>query len=370
MKILCVASARPNFMKMAPLVEEASRRPCFEPLLVHTGQHYDERMSGVFFRELGLPEPFVNLGVGSGSDVYQIAETMKRLEPTILQTRPGLVLVVGDVNGALAAALAAAKLRIPIARVEAGLRSFDRTMPEEINRALVDSVSDFLFCTERSAVQNLQREGIPDERIFFVGNVMIDSLLKNLPRTANSKILQTLALQPSNYASVTLHRPANVDDESSLREIIDALDVLQRDLTLVFPVHPRTRKNLEKFKLLNRLRSMKNLRVVEPLGYLDFLALNKDAKFVLTDSGGLQEETTVLKIPCVTLRDNTERPSTIQEGSNILAGRTCESVLNACRLANSRRREDFKIPELWDGNAAVRIIDVLEKRFNPHGDQL
>lgn len=363
MKTICVASARPNFMKLAPIFDAFRPRPEFEPLLVHTGQHYDDAMSGVFFRELGLPKPFRNLGVGSGSSVARVAETMARFERVCLEEKPNLILVVGDVDGTLAAALVAAKLRIPLAHVEAGLRSFDRSMPEEINRVVVDSLADFLFCSEESAVRNLRREGAAPDKIFFVGNVMIDSLYKNLAAAAKSDILSRLDLRPRSYAVVTLHRPSNVDDPDALREILGALVEISRDLPLVFPVHPRTRKNIDALGLRPLLNSAPNIRLLEPLGRFDFLALVKDAGRVFTDSGGIQEETTALRVPCVTIRDNTERPITVEIGSNQLAGRSASGILAANERVARGEFDDRAIPPLWDGRAAERIVDALADRF-------
>ena len=301
-RIINVVGARPNFMKIAPLMAEYERYPEIEPTLVHTGQHYDTTMSQVFFRQLEIPEPDINLGVGSASDAAQTAEIMKRFELLLLTHRPDAVLVVGDVNSTIACALVAVKMGVKVAHVEAGLRSFDRTMPEEINRVLTDAVADYLFVTEPSGVENLKNEGIQDEKVFFVGNVMIDTLLRNLKKAAASTILDGLRLKERGYALITLHRPTNVDGPETLRRLLQVFEAIGCELPVVFPVHPRTRKNISAFNL-SPLDG--KVQLINPLGYLDFLKLMGSAKIVLTDSGGVQEETTILKVPCLTLRANT-----------------------------------------------------------------
>ncbi len=363
-KIICVASARPNFVKIAPIIDAFQRRPTFEPYLVHTGQHYDEKMSDLFFRELEIPKPNVNLGVGGGSHAVQTAQTMTAFEKVCQQEKPDAVLVVGDVNGTVACGLVAVKMGIKLIHVEAGLRSFDRTMPEEINRIVVDSISDFLFCTEKSALENLKREGTPDEKVFLVGNVMIDSLLKNREKAEKLSILEDLGLRAKKYATLTLHRPAAVDNPDVLNRLFDAFEVVQRDMPIVFPVHPRTKNNLDKFGLTPRLEKMENIRILEPQGYLEFLKLNANALLVFTDSGGLQEETTILKTPCVTLRENTERPCTCEVGSNRLVGLDPQAILDAYAQIKSGKGSEPQIPPYWDGKAAERIADVLEKSLN------
>lgn len=355
MKIVAVAGARPNFMKIAPLMHELRRRPTVESVLVHTGQHYDERMSRLFFEELHIPRPDVDLGVGSGSHAVQTAEVMKRFEPILTDRRPDAVLVVGDVNSTLACALTSTKLGVPVAHVEAGLRSFDRSMPEEINRVLTDAVSDWLFVTERSGVENLRREGVPAERIFLVGNVMIDTLLACRRRAEESDVLERLRLGDRSYAVLTLHRPANVDDPAVFARLLGALGRLQRELPVVFPVHPRTRQ------ALNAAGDRPGLLLTEPLGYLDFLKLMAHARLVLTDSGGIQEETTVLGVPCLTLRDNTERPVTIEQGTNTLVGVDPDRIAAAALAALARPPAPTRVPDLWDGRAAVRIADILTR---------
>ena len=356
MKILAVVGARPNFMKIAPIMWEIQRRPGVSAYLVHTGQHYDQKMSELFFDELRIPRPDVDLGVGSGSHAVQTAEVMKRIEPVIAEQKPGALMVVGDVNSTIACALTAVKMGVPVAHVEAGLRSFDRGMPEEINRVLTDAISRWLFVSERSGVENLRREGVSEERVFFVGNVMIDTLLAQRPRIEQAKVLEEMGLDRRGYAVVTLHRPSNVDDPNVLGGILDALEQIQREMPVVFPVHPRTRKAMNG----RAGGGMPNLRLTEPLGYLDFMKLVANARVVLTDSGGIQEETTVLGVPCLTLRHNTERPATVDSGTNILVGPDPRKIGPAWRQALAMPKAG-RAPELWDGKAAARIIDVLER---------
>lgn len=354
MNLLAVVGARPNFMKIAPLLWEIQRRSGIRATLVHTGQHYDERMSKLFFEQLRIPRPDIDLQVGSGSHAAQTAEVMKRFEPVVLERKPDAVVVVGDVNSTIACALTAVKLGVPVAHVEAGLRSFDRTMPEEINRLLTDAISQWLFVTERSGIENLRREGIPEERIHFVGNVMIDTLLACRERCEESAILAEMGFRKRGYGVLTLHRPANVDDPTVLGRLLSAIERLQRELPIVFPVHPRTRKTLPL-----AVERMPGLRLTEPLGYLDFMCLMSHARLVLTDSGGIQEETTVLGIPCLTLRNNTERPATVEQGTNVLVGLDPERIIavGLQALANGTGRK--RVPDLWDGQAAARIVDVL-----------
>lgn len=363
MKIISVAGARPNFMKIAPLMEAFTNEPAIEPILVHTGQHYDERMSDLFFRQLGIPQPDINLGVGGGSHAVQTAEIMKAFEPVVIEHKPDAVLVVGDVNSTIACGLVAVKLGIKLIHVEAGLRSGDRSMPEEINRVLTDSISDYLFCTEHSGVDNLTREGVPQERVFLVGNVMIDTLLKNRQKADTSGILDDLGLRQGEYAVLTLHRPSNVDDPAVFARLLDALEVVQNDMPVIFPIHPRTRNNLSAGALGARVESMSNLRLIDPAGYLDFLKLTSNAKLVLTDSGGIQEETTILKVPCITMRENTERPITVDVGSNYLVGTDPKNILKAYGEVMSGSGKVARIPPLWDGHAAERIAEILVKQF-------
>lgn len=361
MKIISVCGARPNFMKIAPIVHEFARHGTIRSFLVHTGQHYDVKMSRLFFDELSIPRPDVNLEVGSGSQASQTAEIMKRFEPVCLEQKPDWLIVVGDVNSTIACALVAVKLGIRVAHVEAGLRSFDRTMPEEINRVLTDAISDLLFVTEPSGVENLKREGVSADKIHFVGNVMIDTLIKSRERANQSSILQTLGIRPRHYAVVTLHRPSNVDDKETFFSILAALEKVTLDMPVIFPVHPRTRKNLENLGLSSRITASPQLKLIDPLGYLDFMKLMSDSAIVLTDSGGIQEETTILGVPCLTLRENTERPVTITQGTNKLTGTGTAAILGAYREAMARKTDKNKVPDLWDGRAAERIAQVLLK---------
>ena len=353
-RILCVGGARPNFMKLAPLVAALGRDPGFAPFIVHTGQHYDDQMSGQFFRDLGMPEPKFNLSVGSGSHAQQTAEIMKRFEPVVLEQRPDAVLVVGDVNSTMACALVAKKLRIPVIHVEAGLRSFDRAMPEEINRVVTDAISDLLLVTESSGERNLLAEGIPADRIHLIGNLMIDALKMNLEKAGESTILARLGAAGNSFGLVTLHRPSNVDDPLHLAEMLDALSDIAGELPLYFPVHPRTRAHLHQ----HQIPVHQDIHLTDPLGYHDFLRLMSSASVVLTDSGGIQEETTALGVPCLTLRDNTERPVTVDEGTNILAG-TRKSTILAAWEQMKRSPKSGRIPKYWDGKAAARAVEVL-----------
>ena len=359
MKIICVAGARPNFVKIAPLLKEMKKHSEIQSVLVHTGQHYDVNMSDVFFKDLEIPAPDYNLGVGSGSHSEQTAKIMIEFEKICLKEKPDLVLVVGDVNSTIACALVAKKMQIKVAHVEAGLRSFDMSMPEEINRILTDTISDYLFVSEESGIQNLEKEGINENKIFFVGNVMIDSLLNNYPKIQKSEILRKLKLEEKKYAVLTLHRPNNVDNKEILSKLLDCFDKIPKQVKLVWPVHPRTRNNLEQFGFKSRIDSMKNVLITEPLSYLNFLSLISRAAFVLTDSGGIQEETTFLKIPCITLRENTERPSTITIGSNVLVGNDEKAVLKHINNILEGAKKDSRIPQYWDGHTAERIIRRL-----------
>lgn len=365
LKVINVVGARPNFMKVAPIMEAMKRRITqFTPLLVHTGQHYDNSMSAAFFQDLGLQEPDVHLEVGSASHARQTAAVMERFEPVLLRAQPDWVLVVGDVNSTLACALVCVKIGIKVAHVEAGLRSRDRSMPEEINRLLTDQIADLLFTPSEDAGANLLSEGIPKERIRFVGNIMIDSLRKSLERAESSSIREDLALDKREYAVLTLHRPSNVDDPKTFSRILSALEKIATRLPVIFPIHPRTRKMIGEFGLEARLRAAENLRIIEPLGYLDFLKLYSDACLVLTDSGGIQEETTVLGIPCLTLRETTERPITVTMGTNTIVGSNTEKIIQAAFAAlNSPQNTSLNIPPLWDGQTAERILDaVIEYR--------
>lgn len=368
MKILNIVGARPNFMKIAPLMAEYKKYSTIHPLLIHTGQHYDRAMSRLFFDQLGIPAPDINLEVGSGTHAFQTAEIMKSFEPVCLQQKPDLVVVVGDVNSTIACGLVAVKLGIQLAHVEAGLRSFDRTMPEEINRILTDAISRFLFCTEQSGVDNLIREGIPEDKIHLVGHVMIDTLLSNLEKARQSAILETLKeqgyLNQDVYAVLTLHRPSNVDDPETFQRILAALDVIQQELPILFPIHPRTRKNLNALGLQSQIERMKNLHLLDPIGYLEFLKLTSSARVILTDSGGIQEETTILKVPCITLRESTERPVTVEMGTNQVTGTDTNKIIQAFQNAVHGTLKQSQTPPFWDGRAAERIVKILLDSFS------
>ena len=352
MKVLNVVGARPNFMKIAPIVEQMKEMADLTGILVHTGQHYDEGMSDVFFRDLAIPVPDIHLGVGSGTHAEQTARIMVEFEKVCLSHKPDLVVVVGDVNSTMACAIVAAKLLIPVAHVEAGLRSFDRTMPEEINRLVTDTLADLLFTTSRDADENLKREGVDPSKIHFAGNVMIDTLLKHREKAAALDIEK-----PKRYALVTLHRPSNVDDPIVLGPILEALEEISRTMPVLFPIHPRTQKRVRDFGL-----SMNHgIRTMEPLGYLEFLNLESTASVVLTDSGGLQEETTILGVPCLTLRHNTERPVTISHGTNTVVGPDKAQILHAFRRIVSGDWKPSGPPELWDGRAAGRIVRIIRE---------
>ena len=354
-KILHVVGARPNFMKVAPILAQLTRRPGVTQILVHTGQHYDAKMSDVFFQDLGMPAPDVHLGVGSGSHAQQTAKVMTEIEPVLLREKPDVVVVAGDVNSTIAVALVAAKLGIAIAHVESGLRSRDWSMPEEVNRVLTDRLSDLLFTPSRDGDENLKAEGIDPARVHFVGNVMIDSLRAALPRARESKIHERLELKQQGYALATLHRPANVDEPVALARVLSALSEIARDLPVVFPIHPRTRARMPE------CFDASGFKLIEPLGYLDFLALTAGAKLVMTDSGGIQEETTALGVPCLTMRENTERPITVEVGTNQLVGTDPLKVVPAAREILAGRSKKGGLPELWDGRAAERIADILLK---------
>jgi len=359
-KIVNVVGARPNFMKVAPIHRRMAADPHFQPVLLHTGQHYDAKMSHTFFVELEMPEPDLYLGVGSGTHAEQTAAVMVAVEKIFMQERPDWVLVVGDVNSTLAVSLVAAKLHIPIAHVESGLRSMDRTMPEEINRLLTDRISDLFFITEQSGWDHLIEEGTDPGKMHLVGNVMIDSLVEHLGKSRSSTIQQELGVQAHQYALMTLHRPSNVDNPQVLRRILSAVEILQQETPIVFPIHPRTRKMVSQFGFDPLIRSLDRLLLAEPLGYLAFLRLMSQARYVITDSGGIQEETTYLNIPCLTLRENTERPITITLGSNRLVPLTVDAMVHYAREALAGRLERKAIPPLWDGQAGQRIVEVFK----------
>jgi UDP-N-acetylglucosamine 2-epimerase (non-hydrolysing) len=358
-RVLLVVGARPNFMKVAPIIHALQESPAaFAWRLVHTGQHYDAAMSDVFFNQLALPRPDVDLEVGSGSHAQQTAAIMAAFEPVVLGWRPDLVIVVGDVNSTVACALVAAKLGIRVAHVEAGLRSFDRAMPEELNRIVTDQLSDLLFVTEASGVENLAREGFPESRVHFVGNVMIDTLLAHRDAARRLRMSELLGLQRCGYAVLTLHRPSNVDDPRVLEELFTAIAHVAAEMPVIFPVHPRSRPALERSAIVTRLVASRQLRLLDPLGYLEFIGLLDDCAAVLTDSGGVQEETTVLGVPCLTLRENTERPVTITHGTNQLVGLDAAAIVAAWRGARGATPA-MVAPPLWDGGAARRIVEVL-----------
>ena len=360
MKILHVVGARPNFMKVAPVLAALRKIAGVTQILVHTGQHYDARMSDVFFQDLGMPDPDVHLGVGSGSHAQQTAKVMTEIEPVLEQHKPDVVVVAGDVNSTIAVALVASKMGIPVAHIEAGLRSGDWTMPEEVNRVLTDRLSSLLFTPSRDGDANLAKEGIDPERVHFVGNAMIDSLRAALPRAEERKIHEALGLTKGNYALATLHRPANVDDPVIFGRLLAALGEVAFFVPVVLPVHPRTRARLQADPTLRaQVEAAPQLKLIDPQGYLDFLALTAHARLVLTDSGGIQEETTALSVPCLTLRENTERPVTVNEGTNTLVGRDPALIVPAATAILDGRGKKGRIPELWDGRAAERIADVL-----------
>jgi len=366
MRIVNIVGARPNFVKIAPLIRAMSAEPALTPILVHTGQHYDGPMSEQFFTDLDIRPPDFNLGVGSGSHAAQTAEVMRSLEPVLDSTRPDLVLVVGDVNSTLAAALTAVKLRIPVAHVEAGLRSFDRSMPEEINRLLTDAIADLLFVTEESGRKNLLREGVAPEKIHFVGNVMIDALQASRPSWERSSIASGIGLDGQPYVVVTLHRPSNVDDPRTLLDYLGALQELARHVPVVFPIHPRVRQQLLRQGHLTESGTpvhSKGVACLDPLGYLDFIGLISRARLVLTDSGGVQEETTALGVTCLTLRDTTERPVTVSHGTNRVIGADPTRLVREVMWSLDHPPAGYGLPPLWDGQAAVRIVKILRETF-------
>ena len=368
LKLLNIVGARPNLVKIAPLMREMKRHAEIEPVLVHTGQHYDEKLSDIFFRQMEIPAPDVNLEVGSGSHAAQTAEILRRVEPVLLDHKPDLVLVVGDVNSTIAVSLAAVKLGIPVAHVEAGLRSFDRTMPEEINRLLTDAIASYLFVTEEDAIEHLLKEGRPRESIYLVGNVMIDALRQFLPLAQKSGVGSELGLLDGNgwrkFAVLTLHRPSNVDSAEILAGLLRAINALAAVLPIIFPVHPRTQQRLADANISLHPQ----FRLVPPIGYLDFLCLLNSAALVLTDSGGIQEETTALGVPCLTLRENTERPVTISQGTNQLVGTHPDRIVAGAQAVLAGKGKTGRIPPFWDGRAAERIVEIL-LRVVPRGER-
>ncbi len=358
-QIAVVAGARPNFMKVAPILRELEKTSQLEPQLIHTGQHYDENLSDVFFEELGIRKPDVALSCSGTTHGQQTASILEQIEKVLLDRCFDAVIVVGDVNSTLAAALAAAKLKIKVAHVEAGLRSFDRTMPEEINRLATDSISDVLLASDPAAMLNLKNEGQAKDKCHLVGNVMIDTLKDNLHKAKNHTTLQRFNLQSGKYATVTLHRPSNVDDPAILKNLMNVLIQVSHQLPLIFPIHPRTKDRLNSAGLISKLEETPEITFSDPLGYLDLLCLNASAKFVITDSGGLQEETTALEVPCLTLRANTERPITVTEGTSTLIGNDAELLSKEIHNVLSGDYKQGRCPKLWDGNAAKRIANVM-----------
>ena len=360
--IYVVAGARPNFMKVAPLIKEFQKEK-LNFKLIHTGQHYDYNMSKVFFDDLGIPEPDVHLNVGSASHAVQTANIMLEFEKIIIKEKPSLVVVVGDVNSTIACALVANKLHVKVAHIEAGLRCFNMKMPEEVNRLLTDQISDFLFTTEKSAELNLKREGIAADKIFFVGNIMIDTLIANLEKAKKLNMLDKYNLNKNDYALITLHRASNVDIKENLEKLVNILDFLQEKIKVFFPIHPRTKKNLEKFDLEKNIKDL-NIVVSNPIGYLEFLNLMTNSKLILTDSGGIQEEASYLKIPILTARESTERPITVDEGTNTIIWNDLEKAKKYIEEILSNKYKQGKNIEKWDGHAAERIIEVIKEKLN------
>jgi UDP-N-acetylglucosamine 2-epimerase (non-hydrolysing) len=364
-KILNIVGVRPNFMKVAPLHRIFDSIPNIDSKIIHTGQHFDTQMSDVFFEQLQMPKPHYFLGIHGGSHAVVTAKIMLEFERVILIEKPDLVVVVGDVNATLACTLVATKLNIPVAHIEAGLRSKDTTMPEELNRILTDSVANYLFVTEQAGLDNLKREGVPDEKVFFVGNIMIDSLVHYLPKVHQTTILEDLDVQKNEYVLMTMHRPANVDTEVGLQAIWDIIEMITRHKKVVFPIHPRTANHLKQFGLYETLKNIKNLILTEPQGYFEFLQLMQNAVAIITDSGGIQEETTFLQIPCLTFRNSTERPVTIEIGTNqLLANLNPETVQEKLVEILEGKTPKGQIPPLWDGKTAERIVEILMNLSN------
>jgi len=362
-KIISVVGARPNFIKIAPVHHAfQAYRGKINHLICHTGQHFDKNMSDIFFKELKIPQPDYNLGISGGSHAVQTAQIMIEFEKVINKEKPDLVIVPGDVNSTLAASLVASKLSIPVAHVESGLRSFDRTMPEEINRIVTDVIADLLFVSEPSGLRNLSHEGIDEKKVFLVGNVMIDSLVNYLPIIDKINIAETFKVKPGHYTLVTLHRPSNVDDTGKLRDYLDMLNRIAAFQPVIFPVHPRTRTNIEKFGLNRHLNP--SLHIIDPVGYIDFIALIKNASLIITDSGGIQEESTFLGVQCITCRENTERPITVEIGTNHLVGTNSPAIYSKTAEILGGKIKKGRIPDLWDGNTAGRIVRVIDKWFS------
>jgi UDP-N-acetylglucosamine 2-epimerase (non-hydrolysing) len=359
-KVILVCGARPNFMKVSPIIKAMAKSGRLTPFLVHTGQHYDEKMSKSFFDLLHIPKPDVDLGVGSGTHAEQTGKVMIEFEKVCQRERPDLVLVVGDVNSTMACTIAAKKLWLPVAHVEAGLRSWDMKMPEEVNRVVTDSLCDLFFTTDPDANANLKTMGVPADRVHFAGNVMIDTLLDNVERSKGNPILETMGVQPGQYAFLTMHRPSNVDHKDVLGGLLGAFDHIQKKIPIVFPAHPRTVKMIREFGFGPRFEAMTGIKVCEPLDYHQMLKLNRNARFALTDSGGLQEETTVLGIPCITMRNNTERPITVVVGTSEVVGNDPAKIIDAAERILAGKWKKGGIPEGWDGKAGERIVAVIE----------
>lgn len=361
-KILIIVGARPNFIKIAPLFSELKKYPKIKPILVHTGQHYDFEMSQIFFQDFKIPKPNYNLGVGSDSHGIQTAKIMIKLEPVILKEKPNIVIVVGDVNSTLAGALVASKLNIPVGHIEAGMRSYDKRMPEEINRVLTDHISDFLLVTSYFDKRNLLKEGIDPKKIFIVGNIMTDSLF-NIKDKVSEKVLKKFKIENKKYGLLTIHRAENTNNKDRLKKILEAVLEISKTTPIIFPIHPRTKKMIENFKINYLLKESPRLIVTRPISYIDNISLVKNAKFVLTDSGGLQHETTILGIPCLTMRENTEWPITIQSGTNLLVGISKnEMIKEALGITNTRKQ--IKKIKYWDGKTSQRIIKILNSKIN------
>ncbi len=362
-KIISIVGARPNFMKIAPIHKELQKYPDkVKHIICHTGQHFDEKMSKVFFDELELPIPDYNLNIGSASHAVQTAKIMVAFEEVLLKEKPDLIIVVGDVNSTLACSLTASKLQIKIAHIESGLRSFDRSMPEEINRIMTDVISDFLFVSEDSGIKNLKDEGIEKSKFFFTGNIMIDSLQYYFPKINQSNIGKNFNLNQKAYILLTFHRPNNVDSKNYLTSLINFINSLAAKRKVIFPMHPRTQNKIKEYDFMKLFHP--NAIITDPLGYFDFISLIKNAELVITDSGGIQEESTYLKTPCITVRDNTERPSTVTVGSNYLAGRDLNNVLKIADDILDGKMKEASVPELWDGKTAERICSILSKKLN------
>ena len=363
-RLACIVGARPNFMKIAPILRAMKNEPRLQPTLIHTGQHYDKNLSDVFFDELGIDPPDISLGVGSGTHAKQTADVMVAIEKVLMEANEkgepfDRVIVLGDVNSTAAAAIAAVKLHIPVAHVEAGLRSCDRRMPEEINRVVTDSICDMLLVSEPSGVTNLKREGHPDENVYLVGNVMIDTLLTQVERAKTMGTTEKYSLKNGEYGVITLHRPSNVDQPEVLSDLIDVLIEISSEMNFVFPIHPRTKARLEEFGLESRLTECEGIRCMGPIGYLDFLNLTSQAKVIVTDSGGLQEESTALGVPCLTMRTNTERPVTVDQGTSTLIGNSATDLNAYLRQVIEGTYKSGSCPDLWDGKAADRIVEIL-----------